>query len=383
MLLFLSAILVLAFLFISVLFYLDLTPKLVLYRVAARLGLRLRAFTPVHSDAPYRRIRPVGNRLHRPVLLNLQTSDGSGQATHPDVLYIPQGFGPHRWPYWMACTPYPYADSSAENPELFVSYNGVNWFVPDGLCNPLVPTPKSPGDHHSDPDILFHDDRLWLFYRETLRSKRPADSPDRNKIHLMHSSDGLRWSVPIEILDDTVGAALMSPAVIHDGARFVLWTVELHSGQFTLMRRTSSDALSWSAPQPARILGLDNARHPWHIDVIRDTGRLSAILVTFDGPGHSGGSGSRIHYAYSEDAGLTWFASGFLLDQLYQFESKLQYRATLLRLDDHSHDYHLWYGASSTTDMFSIAYVKLARAGNNLFPAGLQPLQDKTLVAVR
>lgn len=113
--------------FIALSFRCDLTSKAVLYKIFARLGKTPECFGPVERYAPYRRLRNVSNGTHRPLLLNLETSEGSGQACHPDVAYIPEGFGEKKWTYWMACTPYPYRDAYFENPELFVSHDGINW----------------------------------------------------------------------------------------------------------------------------------------------------------------------------------------------------------------------------------------------------------------
>jgi hypothetical protein len=141
-----------------------------------------------------------------------------------------------------------------------------------------------------------------------------------------------------------------------------MWTVEVHDEKLRLMRRTSLDAVNWNLPEPCDIIGLDKGRHPWHIDVIRDKGRLSALLISYLGPGHSGGEGSRIHYAYSEDEGLTWSAGGFLFEQVYEFESQLQYRGSLQLLDKERQVYGLWYSAASLTDMFSIGFLRMTRA---------------------
>jgi len=147
-----------------------------------------------------------------------------------------------------------------------------------------------------------------------------------------------------------------------------MWTVEIHHGEPKLMRRSSSDAENWSSPEPCQIIGLHDGRHPWHIDVTREANRLSATLVSYLGPGNSGGSGSRIHYAYSEDSGGTWFADNFMLEQGYEFESQLQYRGSLRLLDEDLQVYGLWYGAASLANVFSIAYVSLTRVGSRLVP---------------
>ncbi len=336
-------------------------PDSVLRRVAKRL---FRA--PQHSmtqtgDAPYRRIQPVARESHRPVLLNLATSDGSGQACHPDVVHIPCGFGLRSWPYWMVCTPYPYGNNKFENPELFVSYDGLIWSVPEGVRNPLVPPPPRLGDHNSDPDMLFYEGELWLFFRETVRSR----NPNENSIHLTKSGDGIRWTPPVEVLSENSGTELLSPAVIHDGSNFIMWTVEVEpqNGELRLSRRNSTNGLSWSVATRCSVIGLEERRFPWHIDVIQEEDRLSALLISCS---QRGGTGSRIHYARSEDEGRIWVAGGFLFDQAYEFESSVQYRGCLHKISDEPPEYRLWYSAASRSNVFSIAYLSVVRMENNM-----------------
>lgn len=363
-------------------YWFDVSPKVGLRVVTHRLLRRPDTFRRARQDAPYYRVRGAQSPLHRPVLMNLETSEGSGQATHPDVVYIPEGFGAQNWTYWMACTPYAFAESRFENPEVFVSYDGVSWTVPDGGHNPLVPTPKTAGDHNSDPDLIFHQDKLWLFYRETLRSKAPSKTSHENTIYVMKSADGIYWSAPIRVLSEKSGTQLLSPAVIHNGSHFVMWAVEVQGDKLGLMRRTSSDSMNWGPPEPCEIIGLHKGRHPWHIDVIREKDRLSAVLISYLGPDHSGGEGSRIHYACSQDEGLTWSVNGFLFDQAYEFESKLQYRGSLQLLDEERQVYGLWYSAASLADLFSIAYVRLVRAGDKLLPFDAPPTRDESFSQV-
>ena len=353
-----------ALLFIALSFRYGLTSRAALFKILSRLGIRLERFRPPEFAAPYQRLKNRGDALHKPVLLNLETSDGSGQVTHPDVAYISEGFGQGKWTYWMACTPYPHRNAQFENPEILVGFDGINWVVPLGLKNPLVPSPATTGDHHSDPDILFHQDHLWLFYRQTVRSK----TPNENRLFLLKSSDGVRWSDPVEVLCDKTGRELLSPSVIHDGLQFLMWTVEICGADFLIVRRTSSDGVQWSSPVLCQLTGLELPRHAWHIDVIQESDRLSAALVSCVG---QGGGKSRIHYAYSKDQGVTWTTEGFLFDQAYEFEADVQYRGSLLRRQEQPPAYDLWYSAACNRHLFSIAYVRLTRDHNRLLPSQL------------
>jgi hypothetical protein len=360
----LAVLLACALLFIALSFRYDLTSRAVLFKILSRLGIPV-GYRRTEFVTPYQKWINGNKALHRPVLLNLETSDGSGQVTHPDVAYIPKGFGQGKWTYWMACTPYPHRNPRFENPEIFVSFDGINWAVPCGLKNPLAPAPVSTEDHNSDPDILFHLDHLWLFYRQTIRSK----TPNENRLFLMKSTDGVRWSAPVEVLRDKTGRELLSPAVIHDGRQFLMWTVEVCDEEFAIVRRSSPNGVEWSVPEVCKLTGLEMPRHAWHIDVIQESARLSAVFVSCVG---KGGSKSRIHYAYSEDQGLSWSTEGFLFEQAYEFEAEVQYRGSLLAREGHPGVYDLWYSAGSSRLLFSIAHVRLTRDHNRMLPCQLK-----------
>jgi hypothetical protein len=347
--------------FLCLLFYLNIAPKAALHKIIGRFLRPPESLRPVAIEAPYCRIQHSPKSLYQPVLLNLETSDGSGQAVHPDVVHIPGGFGQKKWPYWMVCTPYPNGDERFENPEIFVSYDGIQWSIPDGARNPVVPSPERADSHHSDPDILFYDNLLWMVYRQTIRGSAGRE----NILYLIKSSDGSSWSVPVEILRENNGTELLSPALIHDGERFLLWTIENHGGEFQVMRRVSEDCELWEAPAPASTSRFANGRHPWHIDVIKEPGRLSALIVSCV---TNNGGGARIHYAHSLDHGFHWQVSDFLFEQIYEFESSLQYRGTLRCLGDQMGRYELWYSAVSVKGVSSIAYLPLIRNQDNLFP---------------
>lgn len=267
--------------FIFLLVRYDIPPRIAFERIRNRYAKRPPALLPNFHDAPYRRLR-AEPPSHHPTLINLETSEGTGQACHPDVAYIPQGFGSAGWRYWMVCTPYAYANFVLENPEIFASHDGITWIVPEGAKNPLAPCPEGIWNHNSDPDMLFLDGTLWLYYRETRRTLDPPEI----RIFLITSEDGVNWSQPTEVLMGKGNASLlMSPAVVYDGASFRMWTVEHVADGFQVVRRESSNGLSWMSPTRCEILGLPAERQTWHLDVVREEERLSAILVSFDGHG--------------------------------------------------------------------------------------------------
>jgi hypothetical protein len=336
----------------------DLSPRIAVEKIRNRISKEPPLLLPSFRDAPYRRLTVQPPR-HHPVLLNLQTSEGTGQACHPDVAYIAEGFGSGRWRYWMVCTPYAYANFVHENPEIFVSHDGISWTIPDGVRNPLVSGPKGTWDYNSDPDMLFLNGKLWLYYRETRRVSGSSES----RIYLTVSGNGAHWTSPVEVLCARGNEALlMSPAVIHRNGTFHMWTVDRAANDLQVMRRESSDGLEWCAPVRCSVIGLQG-REPWHLDVTSEEERLSALLVSLKAR-----PDWRLHYAYSLDGGNTWNVDGFLLEPAYEFEEALQYRATMLKTGSNPHTYRIWYSAGNRRQMFSIAHQAMSRENGKLEP---------------
>jgi hypothetical protein len=207
--------------------------------------------------------------------------------------------------------------------------------------------------------MFFLNGKLWLYYRETRFTTVPAET----RIWLTTSVDGARWSTPLEALR-TRGdeALLMSPAVIHEGGLFRMWTVERTASGLQLSRRDSADGVRWSPPSPCSLVGLSD-REPWHLDVIREENRLSALMVSV-----KAGADWRLHYACSLDEGNIWNVEGFLLEPAYEFEEAFQYRATLLKTGSRPHKYRIWYSAANHRNMHSIAHLEMMRQNGNLEP---------------
>ena len=334
----------------------DISPRIAMEKIRNRLA-KLPSALLNFNDVPYRRL-PGKTPRHHPTILNIPTSEGTGQAVHPDVAYAPEGFGKERWRYWMACTPYPYANFVFENPELFASHDGITWVIPEGTRNPIVPTPPGAMDHNSDPDLLFVDQKLWLYYRETRRGSMPFE----HRIFLVTSEDGVQWTSPREVvLDASDPAGLMSHAIIRQDSVFHMFTIGNTSTGFQLSRRESVDGLTWSQPVICSVAGVPAGRQIWHLDVIRETDRLSAIFVS-----EKNLFAHRLHYGFSHDAGLTWQLNGFLLDPGYEFEEAFLYRATLLKRSSERNDYDVWYSAGNRRSALFIAYLRMFREGDTL-----------------
>lgn len=296
------------------------------------------------------------NTTHIAQKLDIPTYDGSGQAVHPDVLNIPGGFGADKWEYWMAFTPYPNTNDRLENPSILASHDGINWETPGALVNPVIPAPANTADYNSDPDLVFYNNQLYLFYRETKESVTPVEQ----RIYLVTSNNGEDWGVPTEVLFGT-GATdgLMSPAAIYDSG-FKLWIVD---GWGNLTKRTSTDGITWTDPVDCTTTGMPIGRDYWHINVVKNGNRLDMLLTSSTG---AGGADARMQYAYSYDDGLTWTTGDPVIQQTYNFESALQYRGSMVQRDTYLYD--VYYSAQSSDGTWSIALMRAVVLNDQFIP---------------
>jgi hypothetical protein len=297
--------------------------------------------------SPYKRIRD--GVKHFPILLNLPTSEGSSEATHPDVLHVPKGWGANGWTWLMSATPYPSGSDFFENPELFVSYDGVHWMRPSQRANPIVRVPAATGrrdlkkEYHSDASLLLQGGILHVYYRW---SGVFLDRSVENRLNIVSSANGLEWSGQATLLAEKGAVSenrnFLSPSLLFMDGKYVMWTVEENGANREIMRRTSDDGLSWSASENT-VLEADYAvQAPWHLDVIlsAETGGTILLLTTAKDKGGQ----AELHYGFGGREGRSWRLAGKLIDPGYFFEGGKIYRSSLAALGGGA--YALYYSAS-------------------------------------
>ena len=99
------------------------------------------------------------------VRLNIETyRAGDNQPTHPSVVSFETPW--HGYSYWMAYSPYPYANGEEENPCVVASNDLLYWETPTGLANPIGNNEETGCDELKDPHILYRGDldRLEVWY---------------------------------------------------------------------------------------------------------------------------------------------------------------------------------------------------------------------------
>jgi hypothetical protein len=211
----------------------------------------------------------------------IPTYDGSGQATHPDVLRDPNAADPR---LLMAMTPYPYSDGQIENPSLLASRNGMVFREIAGVVNPLVPPP--PVVHGDDPDHNDDPDLRWdagageyeLIYLE-------SEPPVKQTVVSLRSTDLITWTRRDAIVFD-LGRGdpfIVSPAVVQDGKTTHMFYVSLLSTGFEIETLTSPDGRTWDATTATPIaIDLGNVS-PWHIDVVTGPAGYALLISGFTG----------------------------------------------------------------------------------------------------
>jgi hypothetical protein len=196
--------------------------------------------------------------------LCIPTCEGTGQVIHPDVVYFKDDWNGFK--YWMAMTPYPYENDQYENPSVVVSNDGLLWSEPNGIQNPITPTPLV--GHNCDCDMIYNPncDQLWLYYIET-------DDLTYANVYLKTSQNGVDWGKKQLIISSKPRYSIIGQTVVYNCIenRFLMWYVNAgHQGGFgnrdrVIEYRDSIDGITWSN---ATTLLINSNYIPWHLDVI-------------------------------------------------------------------------------------------------------------------
>lgn len=190
--------------------------------------------------------------------LDLPTYDDSRQVVHPD--YVATPVDAFRHVHHLAITPYPFGDASRENPSYFVGERMDLFGLEDGAPNPLV---RPTAGHLSDPDLLYvpESGELWLYYRQVT---------SENVIFLIRTTDGRRWSAPVEVIRAPNHQVVSQTIVRRAPGDWWMWAVNAGSEGCSapaadLEVRRSMDGIHWSEPEPTPVGGIN--RWPWHVEV--------------------------------------------------------------------------------------------------------------------
>lgn len=278
---------------------------------------------------------PAGARLDTP------THDGSGEATHPSVVHIPEGFGGYE--YWMGMTPYPGSNNSHEDPNILASHDGITWVVPDGLVNPIDDQPGGDLGYNSDTDLRFYDNTLWLFWRTYIDSATGAEE----NLYYATSGDGITWTAKtLFYQSDRTVRRLVSPALLFEGGAWAMWAVDITPDTHQVVR-VQGGALpetGWATPVVVDMGPMQTGRQPWHFSIIRTADGYIALLN--DTLNDMFGTDGDLLFCVSTD-GFTFTNSGHsVIPHSLAGEYDALYRACLIPdTVEGVEGWRVWYGA--------------------------------------
>lgn len=243
---------------------------------------------------------PVGSRLTVPT----HVTPAGGQATHPSLVYFPQGWNGYR--YWMAYTPFPNANDDHEDPNLAVSNDGTNWVFAPGVTQPLDDADGNP-EYNSDVSLVpGPDNTLYLFWRRY----DSGASINQEQIFMRKSVDGVSWSARALVWESPESAArYLSPTFLWDNNRWTMWGIDRNGTPNTLVRRQWG--IGVKDPIPSGIGAAVNCsvgvlqanKELWHIEIRRVGSQLIALIndTTLNTDSQNGD----LLFASSTD-GVTW-----------------------------------------------------------------------------
>lgn len=202
--------------------------------------------------------------------LGIPTPDGSGQATHPSVWDMGPGqtYGGHR--YWMAYTPYKYANDALEDPCVAWSDNGAAWTAATGA----FPLDDAPGgaSFNSDTDLTITGGAAYVLWR--------AVESGVAKLYWRTSTNGSTWTAKTLIWDG--GISLFSPSMVKTASGWRMYFVGGGAGArkvgFMDSTLATPTPASWTAPTWVTT-PLPTGREPWHLEVKQHAGRWWGTLT--------------------------------------------------------------------------------------------------------
>ena len=264
---------------------------------------------------------PMGKLLNAVTNLSISTYDGSGQQTHPSVIYSAAGWNGYH--YLMAMTPYPGGSDIYENPSMRYSNNKITWVKIAGQPDPIV----SPATgYFSDPCIVLDGSTLYLFYRHT-------DGTDY--YNYTTTTDGITWTAPIQTnLDNRLSASFVK----NISGGWEAWA-HLNADPYTLKHYYGTSPAAWA--EYGTVTGATiSGKTIWHSEVKIHDNQYQMLMVPYDWTGL---------YYYNSTNGLTWIPSEsnpVLTGNATSWDPVL-YRSSFIESDDGHFD--VWYTGFNST----------------------------------
>ncbi len=176
--------------------------------------------------------------------------EGGNQPYHPSVVAFDSPWNGYK--YWMAYTPYPYGNDSAENPCIVASNDLLYWEEPRGITNP-IDSPSQATDigitYWSDTELIYNstDNKLECWYRGI---------GSTNLWVRRTSFNGINWGTR-EILHTFSGTGTVSASVILKDGTYKIWIMSPN------LYYETTDATNWGKATTFTTEGINY----WHFQV--------------------------------------------------------------------------------------------------------------------
>ncbi|MBD1379244.1 fibronectin type III domain-containing protein [Metabacillus arenae] len=138
---------------------------------------------------------------------------------HPSVLYFEEGWNGHN--YWMGVNPYASTAGSTENPFLFYSDDGDNWYTPVGLSQPIYPKEADVGNN-SDSHIFMDYDGITMHYLN-----RGALTAGGSMTEVFSTTDGVTFTPRQRIFSSPEYPDYVSPCVCKVDGKYYMFAIDV------------------------------------------------------------------------------------------------------------------------------------------------------------
>ncbi len=224
--------------------------------------------------------------------LSIPDPYGYNQFNHPSIYFNKTGVFGHKW--WMFITPYAYSRGELENACLYYSDDGLVWYVPPGVKNPI----GTPIESEYEANVYGLDPYGSDPYGSDSRGSDPYGSDS----HIIYNPNTGKFMcyyvigdvVGDEIVEDpkvktydgiTVSPEInvnghgVSPAVLYDEATrtYYMWIVDIDPVPHVINRYTSTDGIHFGNKQA---VDQSSNYQPWHMNTMNYPGN-STIYALF------------------------------------------------------------------------------------------------------
>lgn len=301
--------------------------------------------------------------------LNIPTYDGSNQVVHPSVIDFLAEYGLPQWGgyrFWMVITPYPYGNDASENPSIYSSDDGINWFTPPNIKNPIDSAPGGwKKGFNNDPDMVYDPDHdeIWVYFRFA--------STNQLKVKLIKIKKDHSVSEPITVISQSPWTQSenthRSLCIWRESSR--KWHMWGGGGTktppYNVYYRFSEDGIHWGSPDrcvnkggedPFQALGYTN----WHISCKPNSRENRIEFLSYSNSVSSKSKGILL-YAECDMKSPTLIRTPIKYPLLYPSEKSWDngnlYRCSFSISDTgSSYYYRIWYSAQSSKNIWKLGY---------------------------